>query len=389
VACDTQAAFREHFGSLEDESVVTAHAPGRVNLLGGHTDYSGGFVLPATIDRTVCVTLRRRSDQRVRLRSLDFDETADYALAGMEPDALPAWARYVAGVADALGPSGDALPLGFEGIVQGNVPLGAGLSSSAALEVAAAVGLSTLFSLDLGPVEAAKLCQRVEQKYVGVECGIMDQFASRVGRGGHALFLDCRSLEYEHVPLLLKEREAALVVIDSGVRRELASSKYNERRRECEEAARFLQQFDESIESLRDVPASLLDEYGEEMPATLRRRARHVTGENDRVQEGVKALHDGRMEAFGRLVNGSHASLRDDYEVSSAELDALAEAAQQTNGVYGARMTGAGFGGCLVALARQEAVSDLEAGLEQRYQNEFGRSPELHVIEQNVEAASL
>ena len=401
VARDTMEAFREHFGlSSSEPPVFAARAPGRVNLLGGHTDYTGGFVLPATIDRTVCVTLRQRDDRVVRLRSLDFEETVEYTLDDMDPDALPGWARYVAGVADALGEeealdeeaSGtkETFSTGFEGVVHGDVPLGAGLSSSAALEVATALSLEALFSLDIDPVRMAKLCQHAEHVYAGVECGILDQFASRLGRRGHALFLDCRSLEHEHVPLLLEERKAALVVIDSGVRRELAASKYNERRHECEEATRFFQQFaGEQVESLRDVSEALLDEHGEELDATLRKRARHVVGENERVRRGVDFLREGQLEAFGALVNDSHASLAGDYEVSCAELDVLAKTAKETEGVFGARMTGAGFGGCVVVLAKAEAVDRLKRRTREAYAEQFDREPDVYVIERGEEARSF
>ena len=388
-------ALHKRFGkspSQDDAHVLLARAPGRVNLLGGHTDYSGGFVLPATIDRAVHVALRRRTDQAVRLYSLNFDEEAQYALAELEVTSLPRWARYVAGVAEELRRQGHTLG-GFDAVIYGDVPLGAGLSSSAALEVAAAVGLDALFSLELDPVRAAKLCQRAEQEHVGVECGIMDQFASRLGQAGRALFLDCRSLEYEHVPLPLSG-EACLVVADSRVSRELASSKYNERRRECEETTRFFRQFEGHIRTLRDVPERLLEERGPELPAPLFRRARHVTSENRRVEQGAELLAqehlaEEHLEAFGRLMNASHASLRDDYEVSCAELDCLVEAAQETQGVFGARMTGAGFGGSTVTLARQDAVPRLKRAMEHRYSERFDRELETYVVERNLEAEAL
>jgi galactokinase len=343
-------------------------------------------VLPATIDRTVHVAVRASSSARVRLRSINFEESAEYTVGEVEVNTLPAWARYVAGVAEELSAKRHALG-GFDAVIQGNVPLGAGLSSSAALEVATAVGLGGLFSLELSPVETAKLCQRVEQKHVGVECGIMDQFSSRIGRAGHALFLDCRSLAHEHVPLPLAN-ELCLVVADSGVRRELASSKYNERRRECEEAARYFRQFDEEINALRDVPETLLREHGPEMPEPLFRRARHVVTENQRVERGTKLLAKSKMEGFGKLMNASHASLASDYEVSCEELDALAEAARDTDGVLGARMTGAGFGGCTVTLARQTAVDAFTENVRQRFTDRFeDRTPTFYIIEENVEAA--
>ena len=401
-------ALPRHFGasSSPDSSgerassvAVVARAPGRVNLLGGHTDYSGGFVLPTTIDRAVHVALRRgRDEERVRLRSSDFDESATFALADVEEntamDALPTWARYVAGVAIELRRRGYELE-GFDAVIEGDVPLGAGLSSSAALEVGTAIGLDGLFSLRLEATQTAKLCQRAEQEHVGVECGIMDQFASRVGQAGHALFLDCRSLGYRHVPLPLAG-EVCLVVADSGVRRELASSKYNERRRECEKAARFFRERADDAEekqkghTLRNVSEEqLASARGGKLSETLFRRARHVVSENERVEHGATLLADGDLEAFGQLMDASHASLAEDYEVSCAELDALVEIAQSVEGVLGTRMTGAGFGGCTVTLARRGAAGRLQRALQTRYRERFARDLETYLVERNFEAELL
>lgn len=390
--------LRSHFGNerassngnhAAPDSFAVARAPGRVNLLGGHTDYNDGFVLPTTIDRTVRIALRPRSHDKAVLRSVNFGETTEHALASADVTSLPDWARYAVGVAIEMRHQGHAVE-GFEAAIEGDVPLGAGLSSSAALEVATAVGLGELFSLDVEPVETARLCQRVEQEYVGVECGIMDQLASRIGQAGHALFLDCQSLEHRPLSLSLASAEACLVVTDSGVRRELASSKYNERRRECEEAARLFRQLaDAEVRTLRDVSEALLEKHGPSLPAPLFRRARHVVTENGRVVQGADLLAEGDLEAFGQLMNASHASLSEDYEVSCAELDALTEAARETEGVLGTRMTGAGFGGCTVTLARRSAVPALEQAMRKRYQERFERDIETYVVERNCEAGLL
>lgn len=379
-------AFHIHFGTADrpnGDSVTVAYAPGRVNLIGDHTDYNDGFVLPATIDRAVFVALRRRPDTTVHLRSLNFEEAVDYPLLDPPFDALPEWACYAAGVAQELRVQ-TGMAAGFEGVVYGNVPLGAGLSSSAALEVAVAMGLDGLFGLDLDAAETARLCQTVEHEYVGVQCGIMDQMAARLGRSGHALALDCRTLSVEHVPLPLDE--AALVIADSRVRRELADSKYNERRAECERAVAFFQQFDAQVQALRDVPPSFLDGHGMRLPTPIRRRARHVMRENARVRNGVTRLRQRQLDAFGTLMNASHRSLRDDYAVSTPELDALVDAAQATPGVFGARMTGAGFGGCVVCLVRKDAVATLRKRLADQYAEDFGRAPSLYTVQRNLEA---
>ncbi len=376
--------------------VCVARAPGRVNLMGDHTDYTDGFALPMTLGCAVYVALRHRDDGQVRLFSANFEEEVHWTLREGLPSGWPEWADYAGGVADTLRRRG-LLSDGFEGIIYGDVPLGAGLSSSAALEVAVAVGLEALFGLDLEPADMARLCQEVEHTYVGVECGIMDQFTARLGRARHALFLDCRSLEYSHIPLDLKEVQ--FVIADSGASRALAGSKYNERCTECEEATHYFQQRDASVRALRDVSPGLLDRYGAGLPGMLQNRCLHVVEENRRVRDGSRLLRDGQFEVFGRLMNASHASLRDLYEVSSPELDALVEIAQQTEGVLGARMTGAGFGGCTVSLVRREAVPVLKQRVHQGYREAFGREafgreafgrePNVYVLEDNVEAGML
>ena len=385
---DLKRAFVDRFGQETSGGTgppVLARAPGRVNLIGGHTDYNDGFVLPATIDRAVYGALRRREDQAVRLHSLTFEEEVEYPLREPPVNQLPQWARYVAGVAEELRAK-HGLDAGFEGVLWGNVPVGGGLSSSAALEVAAAEGLKALFDVDLSPEDTALLCQTVEHEYVGVQCGVMDQMAVRLGQAGRALSLDCRTLGYEHVPLPLGE--ASIVIADSRVSRELAGSKYNERRLECEEGVAFFRQFDDSIEALRDVSRGLFERHAAELDETIRRRCRHVITENERVQKSARVLKAEDLDAFGALMSAAHESLRDDYEVSIAELDCLVATARETDGVYGARMTGAGFGGCVVCLAADAAVSRLQRRLADRYEERFEREPTLYVVEENLEVTT-
>lgn len=379
---DLREAFADRFGGEGPGELVLARAPGRVNLIGGHTDYNDGFVLPTTIDRALYVAVRKRNDTTVRLRSQNFEDEVEYELPEPPVSSLPQWARYVAGVAQELR-TRRGLDVGFDGMLFGNVPLGAGLSSSAALEVATAEGLASLFQIDLGAEETALLCQTVEHNYVGVQCGIMDQMTVRLGRAGCALSLDCRHLDYEHVPLPLDE--ASIVIADSRVSRELADSKYNERRAECEEGVAFFQQFDESIEALRDVETGLFETHADDLPETIRRRCRHVLTENKRVQESAKALQAEDLETFGALMSAAHESLRDDYEVSIVELDHLVETARETKGVYGARMTGAGFGGCVVCLTSDAALPTLQQRLTERYAKRFDYEPTLYVVEENLD----
>jgi galactokinase len=382
---DVKAALVDRFGAGED-NLVLARAPGRVNLIGGHTDYNDGFVLPVTIDRAVYVALRLCKDRAVRLRSLNFEAEIEYSLREPPFEELPQWVQFVAGVIEEFRAS-RGLDCGVEGVVWGNVPVGGGLSSSAALEVAAAEGLKDLFQINLDPEDTALLCQTVEHEYVGVQCGIMDQMAVRLGRAGRALSLDCRTLDYEHVPLPLDE--ASIVIADSRVSRELAGSKYNKRRAECEEGVAFFRQFDDSIEALRDVGRDLFERHAGELDETIRRRCRHVVTENERVRKSARVLKAEDLGAFGALMSAAHKSLREDYEVSIEELDHLVATARAMEGTYGARMTGAGFGGCMVCLVANAAVDALQRNLTKRYKTQFGQEPTLYVIEENLEVATL
>jgi len=350
--------FRDQFG--EPTGAVVARAPGRVNLIGEHTDYNDGFVLPTTIDRHVEVVARRRSDRRVRIvaadlgerREIDLDSPIDYANSG--------WLPYVLGVVHELVQRG-RIQTGVDLVLRGTVPRGAGLSSSAALEVATALALDAIFNLWLNPVDMARLCRDVEHRYAGVRCGIMDQFASRLGRSDHALLIDCRSLDARHVPMPLDGHR--LVIVDSRIRRELADSEYNQRRSECEEAVALLREVDASITSLRDVTPDMLSTHEHRLPPDLFARCRHVVSENHRVLEACERLARGDLPGFGRLMNASHLSLRNDFEVSHPALDRLVEEAHRVNGVLGSRLTGAGFGGCTVNLVAEPALSELEQRL--------------------------
>ncbi len=373
--------FQEIFG--DTAGLCIARAPGRVNLLGDHTDYNDGFVLPMTVDRAVYLALRRRDDGRVRLRSLNFDEEIRYPL-DERPEVSPGeWTSYVTGAIEELRRRG-LVSVGFEGVVWGDVPLGGGLSSSAALEVATVVALQSLLDFDLDAVEAAKLCQQVEHRYAGVQCGIMDQFAARLGRENHALLLDCRTLSHDDIPLSLGEIN--VVIVNTGLRRALASSKYNERRAECQQAAAFFRQHAPAVTALRDVTADLLEAHQSGLLENVRKRCRHVVLENQRVLDAATLLRNNELAGFGELMNDSHASLRDLYEVSCPELDALVAIGQDTAGVLGARMTGAGFGGCTVHLAERSAIPDLEERIQRLYPPRFNLEPDIHILTRNLEA---
>ncbi|MBO2521330.1 MAG: galactokinase [Firmicutes bacterium] len=369
-------AFQRRFdpGATFD-GLTAARAPGRVNLIGEHTDYNDGFVFPMAIDREVVMVGRRRADDTVRLYSVDYDQESVFELSRVEPDLGARWSDYVRGVVQVLQEAGFRLG-GFEAAIAGDVPRGAGLSSSAALEVSVLTLLDALFDLGLDLVQKARYGQRAENQFVGVACGIMDQFVSAAGKAGHGLFLDCRSLDYQHVPLHLED--ARVLVIDTRKSRELADSAYNARRQECQEGAAFFARRIPEVRALRDVTPEAFAAYEAELPEPVRRRCRHVVTECQRVLDGVKALAAGDLEAFGRLMNASHASLRDDYEVSCRELDLVVEIASGVEGVYGARMTGAGFGGCAVALVHKECVEAVRQAVCRRYPGETGLTPEVY-----------
>ncbi len=379
-----QKNFDAQFGDARD--IQFAMAPGRVNLLGEYTDLNDGFVLPMTLDRGVCLVLRKRADKIVRVYSVMYDEMVEYPLDRYPGTKPGSWTCYVLGVVEELRKRG-LISSGFEAVVDGDLDPGAGLSSSAALEVATATALQHLTGFSLDPVEMVKLCQHVEHSYANVLCGIMDQFASRIGRRDHALMLDCRSLEYKNIPMALGEYR--IVVVSSGVKRSLAASAYNTRRAECQEAVEYFSRVDSNVTALRDVSTELFNEHCDKLPAIVRRRCCHVVAENKRVLDAVSLLPSARFGEFGSLMSASHASLRDDFEVSCAELDALVEIASSTQGVLGSRMTGAGFGGCTVNLVHNDAIPDLVARLVTEYASGFSLTPGVFTLEGNLEAGPL
>jgi galactokinase len=340
-------------------------APGRVNVIGEHTDYNEGFVLPVAIDRWVWIALRARADRRVVIEALDFSETVALDLEALS-HAPPTWAEYIRGVAQVLGEDGHALR-GFEGVLAGDVPIGAGLSSSAALELAAARAFAEVSGLPWDARRMALLAQRAENEWVGVRCGVMDPMISAGGREGHALLIDCRSLESRPVPI---PGGVTVVVLDTSTRRGLVDSAYNERRRQCEQAAQAF-----GVRALRDVGLDRLQAEGRQrLDETSLRRARHVVSENARTLAAAAALEQGDLEALGRAMDGSHASLRDDFEVSSEALDAIVAAARRAPGCIGARMTGAGFGGCAVAAVHSADVAAFTAAVSAAHERATGRA---------------
>jgi len=367
--------FNEAFGG---EPEVTVEAPGRVNLIGGHTDYNDGFVFPIAIDRSVMICGRRRADRRLLMHQPAMGGSAEASLDRIEKDAAHPWANYILGVARELLDLGCAL-CGAELTVHGNVPIAAGLSSSAAMEVATATFFEALCGLAIDPVEVARLCQRAENSFVGMNCGILDQFVSKLSTQGHALMLDCRSLEYRHVPF--DDPAVHVVIADTGVPRALIDSPYNTRRAECEQGARLLETLlGRPVKALRDVSLEAFRSVEAEMPDPLRSRCRHIITENARVLDAVAALDRGDLKRLGALLNESHVSLRDDYDVSADALNLMTDLLRGLDGALGARMTGAGFGGCAMGLLHgldEKNVDDGCARVAARYRERAGLQPNL------------
>ncbi|MBZ0278702.1 MAG: galactokinase [Anaerolineae bacterium] len=361
-------AFQERFG---EQPALVVRAPGRVNLIGEHTDYNDGFVLPMAIDRAVWIALRPRSDQAVRIHSLDFDRPAEFSLDTMT-HAASGWAEYVKGTAWALIQNGYALK-GWEGVAAGDVPIGAGLSSSAALELAAARAFAAVSSLAWDAAHMARLSQQAENEWVGVKCGIMDQMISAAGQSDHALLIDCRSLETQVVPL---PPDTVIVTLDTATRRGLVDSAYNERRQQCEAAARFF-----GVAALRDATVEQFEASANQLDDLARRRARHVISENQRTLQAAAAMRRGDAVELGRLMDASHVSLRDDFEVSSPALNSIGDCARRQTDCYGARMTGAGFGGCAIALVRVDTVENFTEAVSASYTAETGLTPRIYICQ--------
>jgi galactokinase len=369
-----QAEFARQFGGAPQ---LIVQAPGRVNLIGEHTDYNDGFVFPVAIDLATVVALRPRADRLMQVHAHDYGERDVFLLDDITQDPTRLWCNYVRGMCRALLVAGHDLG-GADMLIAGDVPRGAGLSSSASLEVAIGYGLQVLNRLNILGEELALLAQGAEHHFVGTQCGIMDQFIATLGRRDHALLIDCRDLSYRCVPLPTSIR---IVVADSHIARTLASSAYNQRRAECERAVAMFRQRNPAITALRDVTPDWFAAHAALLPDVERARARHVISENDRAVRGAMALEVGDVAQFGQLMNQSHVSMRDDYQISTTEIDALVAAAQQAPGCLGSRLTGAGFGGCTVSLVEAAAVDAFCSTVAVRYHAATGRSVTWHVCQ--------
>lgn len=358
--------FEKMFGG---PATMLVRAPGRVNLIGEHTDYNDGFVLPMAIDRAVWIALRPRGDRRVRLYSADFDETAEFSLDELRNEGN-SWVEYIKGVAFVLQSEGYPVS-GWEGVIAGDVPIGAGLSSSAAVETASARAFAALDGWPWDARAMAKAGRRVENEWIGVNSGIMDQMISAAGRAGHALLIDCRSLETEAVPL---PPGVAVVILDTMTRRGLVDSEYNDRRMQCERAAAVM-----GVPALRDADMELLYRKSGDLDPVTARRAKHVISEDQRTLDAAAVMRQGDAVAMGRLMNESHISMRDDFEISRREMDTMVELAQADPNCYGARMTGGGFGGAAVALVRVEGAEPFAAAVSSAYRQATGLDPQVYI----------
>jgi len=368
-----ESSFKEQFGRPAE---IVVRAPGRVEVIGGHTDYNDGFVLPMAIDRHCLICSSRRSDGKVRVFSEFFGQQCEFDLSASLTPGQPQWANYVKGVVALLLRAGKRL-VGLDMYVTCSVPAGGGLSSSAALEVGYAKSFLAAAGESFGPVPLALLCREAENTFADAPCGIMDQFICVLARAGSALLLDCRSQQYEHVPMPLNQ--ADVLIADTRVKHELGASEYPVRQQQCFRAVEILKRYLPEIKALRDVDPDTLEEHADKLEPALLARARHIVTENLRVLQSAEAFRHGDLPKAGELMSRSHDSLRDNYQVSCDELDFLVDRTRQCNGVYGARMSGGGFGGCMVAIVDRQASHQVQRTLIEAYRSKYHIDPGVFV----------
>ncbi|MBO5292031.1 MAG: galactokinase [Lachnospiraceae bacterium] len=371
--------FAEVFG--DNDGVKVYFAPGRVNMIGEHTDYNGGHVFPCALTIGTYAVARKRDDRKLRFYSMNFEKLGvlESSIDGLKPEKEADWTNYPKGVMWAFGEKGFEIPCGMDILLNGNIPNGSGLSSSASVEVVTGFILRDLFGFDVTNVDLALIGQYSENKFNGVNCGIMDQFAIAMGKKDHAIFLDTADLSFEYAPIKLEN--AKIVISCSNKKRGLGDSKYNERRSECETALSELQQVI-GINALGDLTEEQFETYKPAIKDEVRmRRAKHAVYENQRTMKAVEALKSNDVALFGQLMNASHVSLRDDYEVTGEELDTLVEEAWKVEGVIGSRMTGAGFGGCTVSIVREDAIDTFIEKVGTAYEKKIGYAADFYVVE--------
>ncbi len=359
--------LKDKFFELYGAAPLIVRSPGRINLIGEHTDYNEGFVLPAAIDKEMVLAVAKNNTDKCRLHSVDYNESAEFSLKDLKPSDT-AWANYILGVADQLKKAGHTIE-GFDCVFGGDIPMGAGLSSSAALECGAGYALSELFKLDIEKTQLVKFAQKAEHTFAGVQCGIMDQFASVMGKKDHAIRLDCRSLEFSYFPINLRNYQ--VVLCDTQVKHSLASSEYNTRRKECERGVAAVKEKYPEVNSLRDISLQMLNEVKEQLDPVVYKRCSFVIEENERLLSGCALLEEGDIAGFGKKMYGSHDGLSENYEVSCKELDFLVDYTRDKEYVVGARMMGGGFGGCTINLVAIDQKDTFIAGIREAYKEKF------------------
>jgi len=367
---------RKYLEIFDEKPHILAKAPGRANIIGEHTDYNGGFVLPVGIDKNIYAFSSKRNDNTVHIYSYDFQESASFSIENLTYEETRRWVNYQKGVFNELQKAGYELS-GINMVFGGDIPIAAGLSSSAALELVTAVTLESLFDLNINDLELIKLCQSAEKNFVGVQCGIMDQFASRMAKKDYAVLLDCKTLEYKYIPF--KQDSYYIVLCNTLKKRELVDSEYNKRKKECEEGVTFFQKLNPEIEFLRDVDVDLFNSKKNEMPENIQKRCGHVIYENKRVIDCVEALENDDFEKMKNLLFESHYSLKDLYEVSCKELDILVEIARDCEGASGSRMMGAGFGGCTINVVEKSKIEEFSSTINSEYYKQTSIKPEIYI----------
>ncbi|MEQ9299967.1 MAG: galactokinase [Cyclobacteriaceae bacterium] len=368
-----RSVVKEQFRSSFDAAPsLLIRAPGRINLIGEHTDYNDGFVLPAAVAHSIYFAIGKSGHaSRCSLISLDFDERYDFDLTDMEPLPTGSWQNYVMGVAAELAKTGQELS-GFNLVFTGDVPRGSGMSSSAALECGICYGLNKLFDLWLSRLGMARISQLAEHHYAGVQCGIMDQFASLMGKQDQALLLDCRSLEYQYFPVALAQH--SLLLLNSNVTHSLADSEYNIRRQQCQQGVKVFQTYYSKVEALRDISMAQFDSVKDKLPIAAAKRCKYVIEENERVKQLTQALSESDLHVVGAILKEAHQAMRYEYEITCPEIDFMADYANKHEKVLGARMMGGGFGGCILVLLEKGAEYELTAGLDEAYHQAFGKN---------------